>query len=110
MKNFRKEILTTLLMVFISVNLTSQEKMSSLSESDKKIEKQDKKRKKKKKKAKLPNIDLSHWKITVPVDNEEGKPYEVEPPEILDYANNEKLKPYMYNDSTKGALVFYAHP
>ena len=53
---------------------------------------------------------MSHWKITVPVSNEEGKPYEVEPPEILDYGNNEKLKPYMYNDSTKGALVFYAHP
>ncbi|MFD2917193.1 polysaccharide lyase family 7 protein [Psychroserpens luteus] len=83
---------------------------SSVTESDKKIEKKKKKKKKKRKKVKLPNIDLSHWKVTVPVANEKGKPYEVEAPEILDYANNEKLKPYMYNDSTKGALVFYAHP
>nr|WP_321247317.1 polysaccharide lyase family 7 protein [uncultured Psychroserpens sp.] len=114
MKNFRKEILTTLLVVFISVNVTSQEKISSTTESDEKIEKQDKKRKKKKKnkkkKVKLPDIDLSNWKVTIPVANEKGKPYEVEAPEILDYANNEKLKTYMYNDSTKGALVFYAHP
>ena len=114
MKHFRKEILTTLLIVFISVNVTSQEKISSTTESDEKIEKQDKKRKQKKKqkkkKVKLPDIDLSHWKVTIPVANEKGKPYEVEAPEILDYANNEKLKTYMYNDSTKGALVFYAHP
>lgn len=32
------------------------------------------------------------------------------PPEILDYANNEALKKYMYNDSLRGALVFYAVP
>nr|WP_321222251.1 polysaccharide lyase family 7 protein [uncultured Psychroserpens sp.] len=110
MKNFRKEILTTLMILFISVNVTSQEKISSNTELDRKIEKKDKKRKKKKKKVKLPNIDLSHWKVTIPVANEKGKPYEVEAPEILDYANNETLKPYMYNDSTKGALVFYAKP
>ena len=109
MKNFRKALLTTLL-IFISFNINSQEKLSSTVETDKKIEKQDKKRKKKKKKVKLPDIDLSHWKVTIPIANENGKPYEVEAPEILDYANNEKLKTYMYNDSTKGALVFYAHP
>lgn len=63
-------------------------------------------KKKKKKKVKLPDIDLSNWKVTIPV----GKPTEVEPPEILDYANNELLKKYMYNDSTRGALVFYAMP
>ncbi len=98
------------MILFISVNVTSQEKISSNTELDRKIEKKDKKRKKKKKKVKLPNIDLSHWKVTIPVANEKGKPYEVEAPEILDYANNETLKPYMYNDSTKGALVFYAKP
>ncbi|MEP3389114.1 MAG: polysaccharide lyase family 7 protein [Reichenbachiella sp.] len=54
----------------------------------------------------LPNIDLSHWKVTLPI----GKPLEVSPPEILDYANNELLKPYMYNDSTDGSLVFFATP
>lgn len=55
---------------------------------------------------KLPNIDLSHWKVTLPL----GKPSEVEPPEILNYAENENLKPFMYNDSTDGSLVFYTYP
>jgi hypothetical protein len=65
-----------------------------------------KSKKKKRKRYKLPEIDLSHWKVTIPV----GKPTEVGPPEILDYANNEVLKKYMYNDSTSGAIVFYAFP
>lgn len=55
---------------------------------------------------KLPDIDLSHWKVTLPV----GNPTEVYPPEILDYGNNETLKPFMYNDSTDGSLVFYTYP
>ncbi|SDX93774.1 Alginate lyase [Lutibacter oricola] len=55
---------------------------------------------------KLPNIDLSHWKVTLPI----GKPTEVLPPEILKYATNETLKPFMYNDSINGALVFYTYP
>ena len=93
MKNFRKEILATLLIIFISVNITSQEKKSTETESDVKIEKSKKKKKKKKKKYKLPNIDLSHWKVTLPVTNEKGRPYEIAPPEILDYANNEIAKP-----------------
>ena len=54
----------------------------------------------------LPNIDLNNWKVTLPV----GNPTEVEPPEILDYATNETLLPYMYNDSTDGSLVFYTYP
>lgn len=54
----------------------------------------------------LPNIDLSHWKVTLPI----GKPTEVEPPEILAYATNETLLPFMYNDSTDGSLVFYTYP
>ena len=110
MKNFRKEILSTLLIAFLSVNATSQNKKSSVTESGSKIEKQDKKKRKKKKKVKLPNIDLSHWKVTLPVTNKKGKPYEIEPPEILDFAKNEKAKPYMYIDSTKGAIVFHAMP
>lgn len=65
-----------------------------------------KQKKKRKKKYKLPDIDLSHWKVTIPA----GDPAEVAPPEILDYANNETLKKYMYNDSVRGALVFYAVP
>jgi len=55
---------------------------------------------------KLPEIDLSNWKVTLPI----GKPTEVLPPEILNYATNETLKPFMYNDSTDGALVFYTFP
>ena len=43
---------------------------------------------------KLPNIDLNHWKVTLPI----GNPTEVHPPEILDYATNETVKPFMYND------------
>lgn len=54
----------------------------------------------------LPHIDLSHWKVTLPI----GKPTEVAPPEILDYATNAILLPFMYNDSTDGSLVFYTYP
>ncbi|HDZ07189.1 MAG TPA: polysaccharide lyase family 7 protein [Maribacter sp.] len=54
----------------------------------------------------LPYIDLSNWKVTLPI----GSPDEVEPPEILDYATDERLLPYMYNDSTDGSLVFYTSP
>lgn len=57
----------------------------------------------------LPKIDLNNWKVTLPI-TENGKLIEVEPPEILDYASNETLKPFMYNDSTDGALVFYTYP
>ena len=55
---------------------------------------------------KLPNIDLSHWKVTLPI----GNPTEVKPPEILNYGTNETLKPFFYNDSINGALVFYTYP
>ncbi len=55
---------------------------------------------------KLPNIDLNNWKVTLPI----GRPTEVKPPEILNYATNETLKPFMYNDSINGALVFYTYP
>ena len=109
MKNFRKEIVSFLLIVFLILNATSQNTKSSVTESDIKVEK--KLKNKKKKKFKLPEIDLSHWKVTVPVNNDKGKPLEVSPPEILNYATNESLKPYMYNDSTRaGGLVFYAYP
>ena len=52
------------------------------------------------------NIDLSNWKVTLPV----GDPTEVEPPEILEYANNPTLKPFMYDDTSDGSLVFYTYP
>lgn len=108
MKNFQKQILLAISICFISVNATCQEKTSSISDSDIKIEK--KKRKKKRKKLKLPKIDLSHWKVTLPVTNDKGKPYEIEPPEIFDFASNEMARPYMYIDSLRGAIVFHAMP
>ena len=73
--------------------------------------KEKKDKKKKKKKFKVSDIDLSHWSVTTPeTDPKTGKVTNVEPPEILNYATNEKLIPYMYNDSISGALVFYAFP
>ena len=58
----------------------------------------------------LPEIDLRNWKVTLPIPRNDGKPLEVTPPEILNYATNEILKPFMYNDSTDGSLVFYTYP
>ena len=72
--------------------------------------KEKKEKQKKKRKVRLPKIDLSHWKVTLPVTNEKGKPYEIEPPAILDYANNPIAQPYMYLDDRKGAIVFHAMP
>lgn len=66
---------------------------------------------KKEKTAKPVSIDLSHWSVTTPeLDPATGKVTNVEPPQILDYANNELLKKNMYNDPKTGALVFYAYP
>jgi hypothetical protein len=56
------------------------------------------------------NIDLSHWKVTLPVANNSGKPYEIEPPEIFDFATNEIAKDFMYIDSIDGGIVFYTVP
>nr|WP_299215102.1 polysaccharide lyase family 7 protein [uncultured Allomuricauda sp.] len=108
MKIFRKKSLAIFLMVFLTVSATSQNKKSSVAESDSKIEKRDKK--KKKKKVKLPQIDLSHWKVTIPEGKGKGGAISVSPPKILDYANSDVLAPFMYNDSTSGALVFHAYP
>ena len=108
MKNFRKEILILLLIGFISVSATCQNKENSISDSDVKAEKSSKKSKRKK--YKLPNIDLSHWSVTTPELNEKGSATSVEPPEILNYATDERLIPYMYNDSSDGSLMFYAYP
>ncbi len=54
----------------------------------------------------LPNIDLSNWKVTLPI----GNPTEIEPPAIVNYATNPVLQKYMYNDSIDGSLVFYTSP
>ena len=104
MKYIQRNIVPFLLIVFLSVNATSQNKKSSVADSDEKVEKPTNR----KKKVKLPEIDLSHWKVTIPEGEGKGGAISVEPPKILDYANNETLKPFMYNE--KGALVFYAYP
>lgn len=105
MLKIRREILVCIVILFLSVNAISQNQRSSVTESDLKIKKS-----RKKKKVKLPNIDLSNWKVTIPEGKGKGGAISVEPPAILDYAKNETLKPYMYNDSTKGAITFYAYP
>lgn len=105
MKNLRKELLALLVLIFLAVNATSQKKKSSVTESEVRVEKR-----KKRKKLKLPEIDLSNWKVTIPEGKGKGGAVSVGAPKILDYATNEVLKPYMYNDSIKGALVFYAYP
>ncbi|MFZ1750268.1 MAG: polysaccharide lyase family 7 protein [Saprospiraceae bacterium] len=90
--------------MFFTVNVACQTETGNVSESKVKNEKF------KKKNFKLPEIDLSHWKVTLPVENEKGAPYEIDPPEILDFATDEKAKPYMYIDSTDGSIVFHAYP
>jgi len=66
--------------------------------------------KRKEKRFKLPDIDLSHWKVTIPGGSGKGGALSVSPPDIKDYATNALLKPYMFNDSVSGALVFFAIP
>ncbi|WP_396633490.1 polysaccharide lyase family 7 protein [Maribacter sp. R86514] len=107
MQNTRKGILVFLVLLFLSVSATSQNQKSSVSESDVELKKS---KKSKKKKVKLPQIDLSNWKVTIPEGSGKGGAISVAPPEILNYATNKELKPFMYNDSTKGALTFYAYP
>ena len=55
---------------------------------------------------KVAAIDWKHWKVTLPV----GKPTEIGYPEIMDYANNEELKKFMYNDYADSSVVFFAFP
>ena len=111
MNKFFKQLSILMLMMLLTLSFNTY---SQNTDADVKIEKSKKKRKKKKrkkkKKVKLPKIDLSHWKVTLPATNEKGKPYEISPPEILDFASNEVAKPYMYIDSLKGAIVFHAMP
>ena len=92
MNKIRKEFVLVLVLAFLSVNATCQDKTSSVTDSDKKIEKSDKK--KKRKKHKLPNIDLSHWSVTTPALNEKGNATNVEPPEIL--SNNGQYQIFAY--------------
>ncbi len=103
MRIFRKHIVAFLIVTFVAVNGTCQAVDTG------KVSKT-KKHKKRKKKVKLPAVDLTNWKVTIPEGKGKGGAISVSPPKILAYATNETLKPYMYNDSTAGALVFYAKP
>ncbi|MFD2588705.1 polysaccharide lyase family 7 protein [Croceitalea marina] len=99
------------LVVFCFFILTSAITSAQKSDDDRTdVQFSAKKKKNKKKRVKLPKIDLSHWKVTIPEGKGKGGAISVSPPEILDYASNEVLKPFMYNDSVSGALVFHAYP
>jgi hypothetical protein len=110
MKIIRKELLVLLLSIFLSGNVVGQAQENNVSDSGTKVVNKKKRKKGKKKKLKLPKIDLSHWSVTTPELNKKGGAMNIEPPEILNYATDERLLPYMYNDSTIGALVFYSFP
>ncbi|WP_350285296.1 polysaccharide lyase family 7 protein [uncultured Croceitalea sp.] len=102
-----KKSLAIFLISFLTVSATCQEKGDSVTNLKTKV---GKKKKRGKKKIRLPEVDLSHWKVTIPKGEGKGGALSVAPPKILDYANNEVLKPFMYNDSVSGALVFHAYP
>lgn len=110
MKRHNKIVIFLLTVIFIATSNVCLAQEADVYNSDIKVEKKKKKKKIKKKKYKLPDIDLTHWKVTLPVTNDKGKPYEIKPPEIFDFASNEIARPYMYIDSTKGAIVFHAMP
>lgn len=52
-------------------------------------------------------IDLTHWKLTLPLDkNGDGKPDEYLPVELAKFKDTDELKPNFYTDED-GGLVFY---
>ena len=58
-------------------------------------------------------IDFSHWKVTLPVDeNNNGSPDEYQPAQLVNYGyqNIEALQPFMYDDVDDVSLVFYTYP
>lgn len=59
------------------------------------------------------NIDFSHWKVTLPVDeNNNGSPDEYQPSQLINngYRTLKAVKPYMYDDTTDVSIVFYTFP
>jgi hypothetical protein len=62
---------------------------------------------------KYADIDFSHWKITLPIDeNENGSPDEYQPSVLINngYRTLEAVMPFMYDDTTDGSIVFYTYP
>ncbi len=59
------------------------------------------------------NIDFSHWKVTLPVDeNNNGSPDEYQPAQLVNYGYQslEAVQPFMYDDTDDISLVFYTYP
>lgn len=65
-----------------------------------------------KNKKNVANIDLSHWTVTTPGENPKkpGKTLDLNYPEILDFASNDAISKYMYEDPKDKSIVFYAFP
>lgn len=62
---------------------------------------------------KFADIDFTNWKVTLPVDEDNnGKPDEYQPSQLIDngYRTLAAVKPYMYDDTTDGSIVFYTFP
>ena len=96
--------------IFLCFTLTLSFGQSSASASVVQTIKQKKIKNKKKKRVKLTKIDLTHWKVTLPAVNDQGKPIEIEYPEIINFATHKDTYPYMFIDSLSGAIVFHAMP
>ena len=59
------------------------------------------------------DIDFSHWKVTLPVDeNNNGSPDEYQPSELVNgaYRSNTSIQPYMYDDTEDASIEFYTFP
>ncbi|WP_289659974.1 polysaccharide lyase family 7 protein [Flavobacterium panacagri] len=65
-----------------------------------------------KNKRNVANIDLSHWTLTTPAEDPKkpGKTFDLNYPEIFDFASNDIAKKYMYEDPKDKSIVFYAYP
>ena len=55
-------------------------------------------------------IDLTNWKVTLPITKENGKLVELESPEIQNFEQINKVKPFFYRDLIDSAIVFHAYP
>jgi hypothetical protein len=62
---------------------------------------------------KFANIDFTNWKVTLPVDKDNnGKPDEYKPSTLINngYRDLTAVKPFMYDDTSDGSIVFYTFP
>lgn len=59
------------------------------------------------------SIDFSHWKVTLPVDEDNnGSPDEYKPPVLVNYGYQtiDAVKPFMFDDTSDKSIVFYTYP